>query len=301
MNCAYFKLLIAFSVICGITSCTSIQIEDYAKQDNATDVADVADVTITFTDLDITLVPDLTRATASEAKLSRILLTIFDASGNSVYTTTQTSSDANFGTISTPLHVGSYTFSAVAVGSTESTVAIADDATATFSSTPPFATYSTTKEVTIAGNSSQEVTMAFGKRITTTLGITITDDTPAEVQKMQIIVSPSASKPTSYSIDPSTGFASDTWRYERTIEKAKTFTGTKYGLMFFLTSANQQLDFTVNMLSATGEVLYTRTKTGVTFNKSASTNATGTFFSSSSGITFTFDTADNTSTEIDLN
>lgn len=293
-----FRLFAIVSLICGIASCSSYH-------DDASDASEersqLTDVTITFTDLDINIVPDVSRATASEAKLSRILLTIFDASGNSVYTTTQTSSDANFGTISTPLHVGSYTFSAVAVGSTESTIAIADNATATFSSNPPFATYSTTKEVTIAGNSSQEVTMAFGKRITTTLGITITDDTPAEVQNMQIIVSPSASKSTSYSIDPSTGFASDTWRYERTIEKATTFTGTKYGLMFFLTSATQHLDFTVNMLSATGEVLYTRTKTGVTFNKSASTNATGTFFSSTSGITFTFDTAEAPSTEISLN
>ena len=289
------KALAFASLFCGIASCSSYHDETSVER------AQLTDVTINFTDLDISLVPDITRATASEAKLSRILFTIFDASGNSVYTTTQTSSDANFGTISTPLHVGSYTFSAVALGSTESTIAIADNATATFSGNPPFATYSTTKEVTIAGNSSQEVTMAFGKRITTTLGITITDDTPAEVQKMQIIISPSASKPTLYSIDPSTGFASDTWRYERTIEKATTFTGTKYGLMLFLTSATQQLDFTVNMLSATGEVLYTRTKAGVTFNKSASTNAIGTFFSSTSGITFTFDTEDNPSTEIDLN
>lgn len=290
-------LLLSSSLSLSLQSCTSY-LEDSAP-------SEYTDVTITFPDLDITLTPDdtPTRATATDAKVASVILSVFDSSGNQVFTTTQTSTDASFGTISTRIPIGDYTFTALAVADTPADVAITGKTTATFSAAPPKETFSTSQDVTISDNTSQNVTMTFGKRITTSLYVKVTDATPAEVRKMQVIVSPSATKPSAYAITPSTGFATDTWRYERTVEKSETvttFTDQYVAIMFFLTSATEQLDFTVNMLSSTDEVLYTRTKTGVTFNKSAKTFATGTFFSSQSAATFDFDTTDGQSTNIAL-
>lgn len=290
-------LLLSSSLSLSLQSCTSSLDEPAPSQ--------LTDVTITFSDLDITLTPDNTptRATATEAKVASVILSVFDSSGNQVFTTTQSSTDASFGTISSRIPVGDYTFTALAVADTQADVAITNKTAATFSAVPPRETFSTSQEVGITGNTSQSVTMTFGKRITTSLYVKVTDATPAEVQKMQVIVSPSATKPSAYSINPSTGLAADTWRYERTVEKSETvttFTDQYVAIMFFLTSATEQLDFTVNMLSATDEVLFTRTKTGVTFNKSAKTFATGTFFSSQSAATFDFDATDGQSTNIAL-
>lgn len=294
-----FSLLLLLSSSLSFLSCTSSLDESAPSQ--------LTDVTITFSDLDITMMPDdedvLTRATATDANVASVIFSVFDSADNLVFTTTQSSTDESFGTISTRIPVGDYTFTALAVANTPADVAITDKTTATFSAAPPKDTFTTSQDVTISGNTSQNVTMTFGKRITTSLYVKVTDATPAEVQKMQVIVSPSATKPSAYSINPSNGFATDTWRYERTVEKSETvttFTEQYVVLMFFLTSATEQLDFTVNMLSATDEVLYTRTKTGVTFNRAAKTFATGTFFSSQSAATFDFDTTDGTSTNIAL-
>lgn len=291
------SLIVLSSLSLSLTSCTS-SFDEFAP-------TELTDVTITFPDLDITMMPDdaTTRATASEAKVKSIILSVFDSSDNLVFTTTQTSADASFGIISTRIPVGDYTFTALAVANTSADIAISNKTTATFSAAPPLETFSTSQEVSITGNTTQSVTMTFGKRITTTLYVKVTDATPSEVQKMQIIVSPSATKPSVYSINPSTGFAAETWRYERTVEKSgtvTTFTNQNVALMFFLTSNSEQLDFTVNMLSATDEVLYTRTKTGVTFNRSAKTIATGTFFSSQSAATFDFDTTEGEPSNIAL-
>lgn len=290
-------LLLSLSSSLSFISCTSSLDESAPSQ--------LTDVTITFPDLDIALMTDdaPTRATATDANVASVIFSVFDSADNLVFTTTQSSTDESFGTISTRIPVGDYTFTALAVADTPADVAITGKTTATFSAAPPKETFSTSQDVTISGNTSQNVTMTFGKRITTSLYVKVTDATPAEVQKMQVIVSPSATKPSAYSINPSNGFATDTWRYERTVEKSETittFTEQYVVLMFFLTSTTEQLDFTVNMLSATDEVLYTRTKTGVTFNRAAKTFATGTFFSSQSAATFDFDTTDGQSTNIAL-
>jgi len=60
--------------------------------------------------------------------------------------------------------------------------------------------------------------------------------------------------------------------------------------LFLLSSAEQQIDVTINALSTTGEVLYTRTLEGVTFRQAYQTTATGTFFSAATAGSMMFDT-----------
>lgn len=296
---SFIKVLVFVFVLVNLASCSS-SLDEAAP-------TEFTDVTVTFSDLDIIMSPDEdlvhTRSTAAEAKVASVILSVFDSSNNVVFSTTQASTDESFGTVTTRIPVGDYTFTALAVAETSADVAISNKTTATFSALPPIETFSTSQDVSITGNTTKNVTMTFGKRATTTLYVKVTDATPADVQKMQVIVSPSATKPSAYSINPSTGLAAEKWRYERTLEKSgtlTTFTGVNVSLALFLTSATENLDFTVNMLSATDEVLYTRTKTGVTFNKSAKTIATGTFFSSQSAATFDFDVTDGQATNIPL-
>lgn len=290
-------------VIVGLTSCTSIDTQEVHTLTPAK-----AEVTITFSDLAITHIPDTsTRAAINTDYTQRIDLTIFDTSGSKVKTITQTTSDTNFGTIKDTLSVGTYKFVAVATGNPNGSIPSATANSATelsFDACPPYFTYTAVKDVSLTQNIPQSVSVTFGKRKTSTLGIVITDPTPSEVTKLQMIVSPSSTEASPYLINPSDGLASKQSRYERTItleELSKpTFTNQSLGLQLFLTAPEEQLDITINALDATGQVLFTRTKTSVTFRQATVTRATGTLFSSITTTAFDIDYQDNTMNDITL-
>lgn len=287
-----------------LTSCTSLTIDEPAIEQQQ---SNLCEVTINLSGLDFIIEADqapATRATAAEAKVASIILTAYDNQGNAAFTITQSETDEGFGIISTKIPVGTYTFVAVAHGPATSPATISSKTEASFAGylVNPF--YSASQEVVIEGNTSQEVQMQMGKRITTTFGVKITDPTPPEAESLQIIISPSAVKPTAYVFTPATGFATETWRYERTFSKTErnytTFTDISFNCLAFLTSAEQQLDVQINVLDIQGNVLYTRSKESVTFRQAARTVATGTFFSSSSSGSFIFDTTDNSAINIPL-
>lgn len=288
----------------GLTSCSSLTIDEPSTEQQQ---SDLCEVTINLSGLDFIIETNDTpasRATAAEAKVASITLTAYNNEGRVAFTITQAATDEGFGTITTKIPVGTYTFVSVAHDASDSTTAIASTTEATYSGTMGFAVYSATKQVTVSGNTSQSVQMEMGKRITSSFGVKITDPTPAEVESVQIIISPSAVKPTAYTFNPATGLAADDWRYERTISKTanniSTFTNKVLQGHLLLTKAEEQLDVQINVLDADNQVLYTRSKEGVTFRRATRTVATGTFFSASSTGAFTFDTEENTPVNISL-
>lgn len=298
-------LLSLSSSLSLLYSCTSLTIEDVPATEQQQ--TDLCEVTINLSGLDFIIAPDdapASRATATEAKVAGITLTAYDSEGGVAFTISQTATDEGFGTITTKIPVGTYTFVAVAHDSSDASAAITSTTEATYSGTVGLALYSASQQVVISGNTSQSVQMEMGKRITSTFGVKITDPTPAEVESVQIIISPSAVKPTAYTFNPATGFAADNWRYERTISKTSsnvtTFTNKVLQGHLLLTSPEQQLDVQINVLDTQGNVLYTRSKEGITFRQATRTIATGTFFSASSSGSFDFDTADNTAINIPL-
>lgn len=142
-------------------------------------------VNVTFTGLDISITPDLKanaplRVSATESKVTRIAFKVLDATGKEVYSEDKKyGSDNDFDHVVCPLHVGKYTFVAVAhkaknLDSPVATVTSADEALLTENYVPKLV-FAKTMDVTVAGNTTQNVTMEFGKRITTSFNLKVTD------------------------------------------------------------------------------------------------------------------------------
>ena len=63
-------------------------------------------------------------------------------------------------------------------------------------------------DVTVAGNTTQNITMEFGKRITTSFNLKVKDDYPDEVTKVRLTANSSKPKAASpFAFSPATGFA----------------------------------------------------------------------------------------------
>lgn len=280
----------ALSLAILLPACSSSPLDELHTQEQQA----FCEVTITIGGLDVTTAP-ITRATAADAKVTHITLTAFDANGTEAFTLTQTSADAGFGTLTAKVPVGEYTFVAVAHKSPEGAPAatITSLTQASVTGYTDLLTYSRAQAVSVSGNASQSVTLNMGRRKSAALTLTITDPTPTAVEALQMIISPTATiLPDAVTFDPATGFATSTWRYERTITKDNgTFTGTTYGLPILLADTEQQLDVTFNALDAQGNVLYTRTKPSLLFQQAAYTKVSGTFFSSATSGAFDFNTS----------
>lgn len=273
-------------------------------------------VNVTFTGLDISITPDQKansplRVSATKAGVTRIAFKVFDATGKEVYSEDKKyGSDNDFDHVVCPLHVGKYTFVAVAhkskpLDSPVATVTSADESLLTESYVPKFV-FAKTMDVTVAGNTTQNVTMEFGKRITTSFNLKVKDDYPDEVTKVRLTANSSKPKATTpFAFSPATGLAPADLSYTNTIIRAEnnlsSFTGKDLGLNFFLTSDEQKMDIVINMLNDADEVLYTRTLSNLTFHRHTTTRATGLFFTASTTTTFDFDMEDDTNIEVPLN
>lgn len=272
-------------------------------------------VNVTFTGLDISITPDQKansplRASAMQSGVTRIAFKVFDATGKEVYSEAKNvGSDNDFEHVVCPLHVGKYTFVAVAhkakpLDSPVATVTSADESLLTESYVPKLV-FAKTMDVTVAGNTTQNVTMEFGKRITTSFNLKVTDDYPDEVTKVRLTANSSKPKATSpFAFSPATGFAPSDLSYTNTIIRAEnlsSFTGKDIGLNFFLTSDEQKMDIVIDMLNDANELLYTRTLSNLTFHRHSTTRATGTFFTASVTTTFDFDMEDDATIDVPLN
>lgn len=150
-------------------------------------------VNVTFTGLDISITPDQKanaplRASATQSGVTRIAFKVLDATGKEVYSEDKNvGSDNDFDHVVCPLHVGKYTFVAVAhkaknLDSPVATVTSTDKALLTESYVPKLV-YAKTMDVTVAGNTTQNVTMDFDKRITSSFRLKVTDAIPTKSRK----------------------------------------------------------------------------------------------------------------------
>lgn len=283
----YFPLFIAlFAII--LVSC---------KDDNAIVEEKLVDVTVHLTSdggLELTHEP-ISRASdksPADAHMTNIDLKVFDNSGNVKKTISQVSTDQNFGTINCRIPAGTYQF--VVVANSRSTAANISSATSATLPVVGGAVYSKVQSVTLSGNTSQTVNIEMGPRKNTTFRVKITDETPSNVEKLQLIVSPAKTAAASLTFNPATGFETTQKKYEVEVLKTQTpngtFTNVLLSVNFMLTAATEQLDVTVNALSSSDQVLFTRTLTGVSLKQGEYTTATGTFFSALASGSFLFDT-----------
>lgn len=297
-----------FLFVIGILSACS-------SESNSVDDNVLVPVQVTFSGLDVSVVPDgsrgsVTRATVSEAKVDRIAFKVFDASGKEIYSVVKDNpNEEGFDKVKCLLHVGDYKFVAVAhkAKTTESKAAVItsyEKATLSERSIPS-RVYSNVMDVTVSGNTTQDVTIAFGKRITSSFELNVTDDYPDEIENVEIILNPSKDQAANpYAFNPSTGRAASALTYNASFNRksfsVESFTGKTLSISLFLTAEEQKIDVTINMKNSDGITLYTRTLKDVTFRQHTSTIAKGTFFSSQVSGSFTFDTTDDTSINIPL-
>lgn len=297
-----------FLFVIGILSACS-------SESNSVDDNVLVPVQVTFSGLDVSVVPDgsrgsVTRATASEAKVDRIAFTVFNAKGEKVYSVIKENPKADdFGKVNCLLHIGTYKFVAVAhkAKTAESKAAVItsyEKATLSERSIPS-RVYSKVTDVTVSGNTTQDVTIAFGKRITSSFDLNVTDAYPDEIETVELILNPLIDKTEKeYVFNPTTGLAESALTYNGSFNRKsmpiKSFTGKTLSISLFLTAEEQKMNVTINMKKNDGTILYTRTLKDVTFRQRSSTIAKGTFFSSQVSGSFTFDTTDYTSINIPL-
>lgn len=297
-----------FLFVIGILSACS-------SESNSVDDNVLVPVQVTFSGLDVSVVPDgsrgsVTRATASEAKVDRIAFTVFNAKGEKVYSVIKENPKADdFGKVNCLLNIGTYKFVAVAhkAKTAESKAAVITSPTeATLGeANVPSCLYSKVTDVTVSGNTTQDVTIAFGKRITSSFDLNVTDAYPDEIETVELILNPLIDKTEKeYVFNPTTGLAESALTYNASFNRKSfsvtSFTGKTLSISLFLTAEEQKMNVTINMKNSDGTILYTRTLKDVTFRQRSSTIAKGTFFSSQVSGSFTFDTTDDTSINIPL-
>lgn len=309
MKKGFFASLLGAFVLMGLVACSS-EVASISDEE----VASVP-VEVTFTGFDVSVLPEApkkvrSRATADDAGVTRIAFKAFEVpSGKEVFSTKKSkgTDGDDFNSVTCHLPIGGYTFVAVAhrAKTTESLAASIISATeATISEkTLPKEVYATiVDKVYVDNNTTQKVAINFGKRVTSSFYLNITDAFPYNVRKVEIVLNPSpdvASTP--YTLNPTTGLSPKVQTYQAEVNRSdKGEFSFPIRFNFLLASAEQTMDVVINMKDEKGEVLYTRTLQNVSFKQHRVTEAKGTFFSSDVTGRFDFDIKDDEQVTVPL-
>lgn len=277
-----------------------------SSEDSNTVVTEPVSVKVSFSGFDFSVVPDqnfaTSRASAAEAQVTCIAFKVFDENNKELYAENKTKgANENFDQINCELPAGKYTFVAVAhkakTPSNGATDIVSPDKAVINDIILYKSTYATTMSVDITRGEPKDVTMNFGKRITASFWLYITDPYPEEVDEVEIIIDPNQNvdTPNQYAFNPFTGFSFAKQSYKTNFYKKNTPNNSfKIGLTIscFLTAKEQVVDVKVNMKDSSGKLIRTRTFNKVKLKQSCVTEAKGYFFTNSVSNGYTFDTTD---------
>lgn len=309
MKNGFFASLLGAFVLMGLVACSS-EVASISDEE----VASVP-VEVTFTGFDVSVLPEApkkvrSRATADAANVSRIAFKVFEnPSGKEVFSTKKSkgTDGDGFNRVTCHLPIGDYTFVAVAHRAKTTASLAANIVSATEAKisekTLPKEVYATVlNNVLVDNNTTTEVAINFGKRVTSSFYLNITDAFPATVKKLEIVLNPShdvASKP--YTLNPTTGLSPEVQTYQAEVIRPDNG-NFSFPIRFqiLLASAEQIMDVDINMKDEKGEVLYTRKLHDVSFKQHRVTEARGTFFSSDVTGSFDFDINDDDQYNIPL-
>lgn len=309
MKKGFIASLLGAFVLMGLVACSS-EVASISDEE----VASVP-VEVTFTGFDVSVLPEApkkvrSRATADAANVSRIAFKVFEnPSGKEVFSTKKSkgTDGDGFNRVTCHLPIGDYTFVAVAHRAKTTASLAANIVSATEAKisekTLPKEVYTTIMDnVQVDNNTTKGVTINFGKRVTSSFYLNITDAFPATVKKLEIVLNPShdvASKP--YTLNPTTGLSPEVQTYQAEVIRPNNG-NFSFPIRFqiLLASAEQIMDVDINMKDEKGEVLYTRKLHDVSFKQHRVTEARGTFFSSDVTGSFDFDINDDDQYNIPL-
>ena len=292
----FFLLLPLF--VANLFSCSS--------EDSNIEQTEPVSVKVSFSGFDFSVVPDqnvaTSRASAAEAQVTCIAFKVFDENNKEIYAENKTKGvNENFDQINCELPAGKYTFVAVAhkakTPSNGAADIISPDKAVINDIMLYKSTYATTLSVDITAGEPKDVTMNFGKRITASFWLYITDPYPEEVDEVEIIIDPNQNvdTPNQYAFNPFTGFSFAKQTYTTNFYKNNSPTNSfSSGPMIscLLTAEEQVVDIKVNMKDSSGKLIRTRTFNAVTLKQNCTTKATGYFFTNSVSNGYTFDTTD---------
>lgn len=293
-----FLILLLPLFVAHLFSCSS--------EDNNTVVTEPVSVKVSFSGFDFSVVPDqnfaTSRASAAEAQVTCIAFKVFDENNKELYAENKTKGEnENFDQINCELPAGKYTFVAVAHKAKTPSNGAADivspDKAVINDIILYKSTYATTMSVDITRGEPKDVTMNFGKRITASFSLYISDPYPEEVDEVEIIIDPdqNVGTPNQYTFNPSTGFSFAKLSYTTNIYKKNTPNNSFIDgpmISCFLTATEQVVNVKVNMKDSSGKLIRTRTFNAVTLKQNCTTKATGYFFTNSVSNGYTFDTTD---------
>lgn len=293
----FFLLLPLF--VAHLFSCSS-------EDNNGSVVTEPVSVKVSFSGFDFSVVPDqnfaTSRASATEAQVTSIAFKVFDENNKELYAENKTKGEnENFDQINCELPAGKYTFVAVAHKAKTPSNGAADIVSPNKAVINDIilykSTYATTMSVDITRGEPKDVTMNFGKRITASFWLYITDPYPEEVDEVEIIIDPNQNvdTPNQYAFNPFTGFSFAKQPYTTNFNKKNSSNNSfAIGPMIscLLTAEVQVVDIKVNMKDSSGKLIRTRTFNNVTLKQNCTTKATGYFFTNSVSNGYTFDTTD---------
>lgn len=308
MKKKFFSFLTCLLALMGFAACSSDSLP--IAEENL----DLVPVEITFGGLDVSVLPESpmnvkSRATTTEAGVTRIALKVFDYDTNAYVTRAdkKKESDADFDHAKLKLRVGRYKLLAVAHEASDVSLPVAyiENLNSIWlkEAKVPRATYVVGEEVVVEDNASKSITINFGKRKSSTFIMKPTDTYPTDVKKVQVMVNPghtTAQCPIKF---VTAGRSQEELTYVNTVilPENSSFDGQEIKTNVLLYSGDEQnFNVIIKMLDADDKVLYTRTLNNVPFKMGRDTRAEGSFFDSSVTGSFNFDITDEPEVNVPL-
>lgn len=250
---------------------------------------------VSFSGFNITSSP-MTKAdddTTLPSEVNRCALKVLNESGVEVKSFSQKKRDTDFGDISMSLVAGKYTFVCVLNQAATDSDAPASITSATIAEIPGKSVrdiYCCSKVVDVSVDT-KSVELSMGSRINSRFCLTITDVPPTNVKRIRVRIAPELSAPSSsLSINPSSGCINAERLYQGT-RQITDYTAATPDIVFDLLLPQIPYNTTIQ-IDALGEsdsqVFFSKTLTDVQFQPNRITHATGTIFSTTTGISFTF-------------
>lgn len=179
-----------------------------------------------------------------------------------------------FGEFSTRLGIGSYTMVVIA-NSGQNAVTLTSPTEATYGENRVLETFVNTQTVTVSSAAAMSVSATL-ERVVTALVVQSTDNRPADVTHMRLTYSGGGK-----GFNPTTGFATSNTGFVNLINyTGDPNTTTASGGFLFLATDEQTMDVTIETLDAAdGNVLFSKTVTGVPFKRNRQTTLTGAIYS----------------------
>lgn len=210
--------------------------------------------------------------------VSSITLAFYASNGTEVYKTTQSKNDADFGTFSLSLPMGSYTMVAVAYYNSEaSPLELTSPTVAAYTGTRAYETFAYTQAVNITNTNAVDVSATLD-RVVSQLKVVSTDGKTADVSNVRMTFSAGGKD-----FNPSTGLTITNTGFANTVSNSASVGATSTSLSFlFLATDEQNIDVTIETLDADGNTLFSKTVTNVPFKRNRVTKLTGAMYTNTS-------------------